>query len=230
MSSLKDALPSVGSTTPVQAGKKPPERRSPMDGLEWRISEGLLSTMLSLAQTYYLRGSAREAEYFARQAADLAEQLNAAAMWGRALAKQGEIQLHMGRTEDAQVNLTKAAELLSDEQGIDMAEIRRLFVELNSRTADTETEEENTQQVLEETISILEALDTAFRQFDNLAFGYVHFTLKTALSLMRLQVHAGHLEDLLQGKRSAWRSWLPMCGALFSADNVSYCSYKNPFL
>ena len=70
MSSLKDALPlpaSGGSTQGERVSKKPAERRTPLDGLEWRISEGLLSTMLALAQTYYMRGSAREAEYFSRQ-------------------------------------------------------------------------------------------------------------------------------------------------------------------
>ncbi|KAF9479762.1 cysteine peptidase C50 [Pholiota conissans] len=190
MTSMKDALPSTGSASSPQDEKKNPERRPPMDGLEWRISEGLLSTMLSLAQTYYLRGSAREAEYFARQATDLAEQLNAPALQGRALAKQGEIQLYMGHTEEAQDNLTKAAELLSSQQSIDTAEIRRLVVELNAKMTEAEDEAENLDNALEETISVLEALDMAFRQFDNLAFGPRRSLLESPAGKDHLEVLA----------------------------------------
>ncbi|KAF8958159.1 peptidase family C50-domain-containing protein [Flammula alnicola] len=171
MSSLKEALPSSGSGASMQANKaekKPAERRPLSDGLEWRVSEGLLSTMLSLSQAYYLRGSAREAEYFARQATELAEQLNVPAIISRALAKQAEVQLHMGHMEEAQANLTKAAELLSDMPGIDTADIRRLRAEYNMRAVG---EEEDMQQTFAETVSMLEELDTAFRQFDNLASG-----------------------------------------------------------
>ncbi|ETW77792.1 hypothetical protein HETIRDRAFT_245334, partial [Heterobasidion irregulare TC 32-1] len=67
-----------------------------MDGLEWRIAEGLILTLLALTQAYFSRGSAREAEYFSQQAQDLAYSLNAPAMVSRALAKKGEIQLYLG--------------------------------------------------------------------------------------------------------------------------------------
>lgn len=175
MTALKSALPSSESTTltpPEQQEKKMADKRPPIDGLEWRISEGLLSTMLSLAQTYFLRGSGREAEYFARQAAELAEQLNAPAMRSRALAKHAKIQLHMGLMDDAQANLTKAAELVSDHPNIDAAEIRSIFVDLKTRLTEQEVDDDS-QRLLDETVSILEELDGAFRQFDNLIFGCV---------------------------------------------------------
>lgn len=175
MTALKRALPSSESTTltpPEQQEKKMADKRPPIDGLEWRISEGLLATMLSLAQTYFLRGSGREAEYFARQAAELAEQLNAPAMRSRALAKHAKIQLHMGLMDDAQANLTKAAELVSDHPNIDAAEIRSIFVDLKTRLTEQEVDDDS-QRLLDETVSILEELDGAFRQFDNLIFGCV---------------------------------------------------------
>ncbi|CAA7261156.1 unnamed protein product [Cyclocybe aegerita] len=176
MSSLKDSLPNGASSSssqesPISTATKSTAVRAPMDDLEWRISEGLLSTMFSLTQAYFYRGSPREAEYFAKQAANLAGQLNTPAMVSRALARQGELQLHMGNLEDARVNLTKATELLCDMPGIDTADIRRLKVEYNIRTATEEDEDEDPQQLFNETVQMLEELDVVFRQFDNTAFG-----------------------------------------------------------
>ncbi|KDR77139.1 hypothetical protein GALMADRAFT_66375 [Galerina marginata CBS 339.88] len=168
-SSLKAALPGLGPSPQgaSEAVKKPNQRRPIADGLEWRISEGLLSTMFALTQAYYLRGSAREAEYFARQAADLAEQLNAPGLASRALAMQGEVQLHMGQLEAAQANLTKAAALLGGISGLEKVDIHRLNAECKSQTAG----EEEVHQMFDESVTMLEELDKAFRQFDHLAFG-----------------------------------------------------------
>jgi separase len=170
MSRLKEAL-SSGDTL-----KDPQEqlvvgrnnnRRLTMDGLEWRISEGLLSTLFSLSRVYHLGGSAREAEYFAQQAADIAEELNLPAMVSRALAKKGEVQLQMGKLEEAHANLARAEELLRDMPGIDTADVRRLRADYRQRT----TQQENGEQDFAETVTMLEELDAAFRQFDNFAFG-----------------------------------------------------------
>ena len=139
-----------------------------IDGLEWRISEGLLSTLFSLSRVYHLGGSAREAEYFAQQAADLAEELNLPAMVSRALAKKGEVQLQMGKLEEAHTNLTRAEELLRGMPGIDTADVRRLKADYQQRT----TQEENGELEFAGTVTMLEELDAAFRQFDNFAFGY----------------------------------------------------------
>ena len=128
--------------------------------------------MLSLAQTHFLRGSGREAEYVARQAAELAEQLNAPAMRSHALTEEGKIQLHMGLMDDAQTNLSKAAKLVSDHPSIDAAEIRFVFVELKTRMSEQETEDDS-QRLLDETAPILGELDEASRQFDNLTSGCV---------------------------------------------------------
>ncbi|KAF8878488.1 peptidase family C50-domain-containing protein [Gymnopilus junonius] len=169
-SSLKEAPPATtdSSIKGTNANeKKPAERRPLANGLEWRISEGLLATMFALTQAYFLRGSAREAEYFARQAAELAQQLNAPGMASHALARQGEVQLHMGLLEDAQASLVKAAELLKDVPGIEAIDVNRLKAECEARNL----EEQDVHQMFDETVAMLEELDAAFRQFDNLAFG-----------------------------------------------------------
>ncbi|KAF9552923.1 hypothetical protein CPC08DRAFT_822591 [Agrocybe pediades] len=173
MSSLKDALPSSSSNKPAtdsspSKSKSEVHHRPYADGLEWRISEGLLSTMFALAQAYYLRGSAREAEYFAKQAADLAAQLNTPGMLSRALAKHGEIQLHLGQIEQAQANLGRAAALLADIPGLDKVEIRRLEAEVNAKTAE---DEEDVRRMFDDSVKMLEDLDVAFRQFDNFTLG-----------------------------------------------------------
>lgn len=97
-----------------------------MDGMEWRIIEGLVSTLLTLTQTYFTRGSSREAEYFAQQALDLAESVNAPAMAARALMRKGEIQLCQRQLDAGRDSLSKAAELLQDLPGVDAADMRRL--------------------------------------------------------------------------------------------------------
>ena len=175
MSNLKDALLSGGGTSkePQEqlAVKKNTNHRLTTDGLQWRISEGLLSTLFSLSRVYHLGGSAREAEYFAQKAADVAEELNLPAMVSRALAKKGELQLQMGKLEEAHTNLSRAEELLCGMPGIDTADVRRLKVDYQQRT----TKEENGELEFAETIAMLEELDAAFRQFDNFAFGYVFF-------------------------------------------------------
>ena len=173
MASLKEALLSGGTSKDPQeqlAVKKTTNRLT-MDGLEWRISEGLLSTLFSLSRVYHLGGSAREAEYFAQQAADIAEELNLPAMVSRALAKKGEVQLQMGKLDEAHTNLARAEELLRGMPGIDTADVWRLKIDYQQRT----TQQENGELEFAGTVTMLEELDAAFRQFDNFAFGYEPF-------------------------------------------------------
>ena len=129
----------------------------------------MLSTLFSLCQAYLFRGSAKEAEYFAQQAHDVSQSLNAPALLSRALAKKGEILLQLGKLEEAHECLEKASEILANIPGIDSADICRLRGDHSQRTAN----HEDAQQMYVETTTILEQLDTAFRNFDGLALGYV---------------------------------------------------------
>ena len=138
-----------------------------MDGLEWRVSEGLLTTLFSLSQAYLNRGSAREAEYFVQQAQDLAESLNAPTMVSRALAKKGEIQLYQRQFEASLESLTRAAELVQDTSGIDSIDVQRLRGIYNERMA----MQVDASAIYEETLNMLKELDQTFKQFDGVAFG-----------------------------------------------------------
>lgn len=174
MSSLKDALPASGSDdqprqSELSTPKKTYSRRSSMDGIEWRISEGLLSTLFALSRAYFARGSPRESEYFAQQAHDLAVSLNAPVMVGRALARKCEILLHQGELEDGYANLLRAAELLEDVSGPDAADLRRLrgyYNQLKAMPQDARRFYEDARRMLEE-------LERLYDRIDSVSFGYV---------------------------------------------------------
>ncbi|KAK2461139.1 hypothetical protein APHAL10511_006666 [Amanita phalloides] len=163
--SLKEALPNVEPVQPQQQEKR--THRLSLNSLEWRVSEGLLSVLFSLCQAYLFRGSAKEAEYFAQQAHDLSQSINAPALLSRALAKKGEILLQLGKLEEAHECLANASNILSNIRGIDSADVYRLRGDHSQRAS----KHEDAQQMYVETTTMLEELDTAFRQFDGLALG-----------------------------------------------------------
>lgn len=168
MTEVKNALPSAGNDTTKYESMRP---KPNMDGLEWRIAEGLLSTLHSLAQSYFSQGSPRAAEYFIEQMQDLAESLNCPAMVSRALAKKGELQLHLGQLEEGHETLVKAAELLMDMPGPEAADIRRLkgdYSQLNEQDRDAEA-------LYSEAADILEELDKMFSAMDGQGVRYVLF-------------------------------------------------------
>ena len=63
---------------------------------------------------HFLRGSARESEYFAKQALQLSQSLNAPVVQARAMAKQAEIHLHCGRQAEAGELLKAATQTLEE--------------------------------------------------------------------------------------------------------------------
>ncbi|KAJ7449960.1 cysteine peptidase C50 [Mycena latifolia] len=168
MSGVRTALVS-GDNAEQTEQLVPPKvfpRRPSMGGLEWRVSEGLLATLFSLCDAYSTRGSAREAEYFAQQAYDLAQSLNARAMAGRALAKKGELQLHQRLLKEAHDTFMQAAELLQNLPGKDTADIQRLCGEYNQLSS----QDKDAQQLYEEATRMLEELDQTFGAIDGIAF------------------------------------------------------------
>jgi separase len=139
-----------------------------LSGIGWRISEGLLNTLFSLTRAYISRGSPREAEFFVRQAQDLAVALNMPAMISRALCRLGEIYLHLGQLSDSHACLTEAAKLISDVSGPDAAEIRRLHAD-HSRVSASKGD---ARQLYDEAISLLEELEQQFAKIDGHAVRY----------------------------------------------------------
>ncbi|TFK48944.1 hypothetical protein OE88DRAFT_1737166 [Heliocybe sulcata] len=158
MTDVKEALPSPSDEKPRQ-----PRRQPCRDGLEWRITHGLLATLFALTQAYFSRGSAREAEYFADQALDLARALNAPVPVGRALARKGEVQLHLTHLTEGCENLTQASDCLTDVLGPEAADIRRLRGDYHRLSA----KPEDAQQLYDDATATLEQLEKAFAGMDD---------------------------------------------------------------
>ncbi|KAG2136721.1 peptidase family C50-domain-containing protein [Suillus clintonianus] len=133
-----------------------------MDGMEWRMVEELLSTLLTLTHAYFTRGSSREAEYFAQQAQDLAESVNAPTMVARALMRKGEIQLYQKQLGTGRDSLVKAAELLQDMPGVDAADMRRL----NGYWNCLNEQAQDARDLYEEASAMLGALEEMLASFD----------------------------------------------------------------
>ncbi|KAG1861269.1 peptidase family C50-domain-containing protein [Suillus subluteus] len=138
-----------------------------IDGMEWRMVEGLLSTLLTLTHAYFTRGSCREAEYFAQQTQDLAESVNAPAMVARALMRKTEIQLYQRQLDAGRDSLAKAAELLQDLPGVDAADVRRLngdWNRLNGQVQDAKDLYEEASAMLGELEGMLASFDGSRRK------------------------------------------------------------------
>jgi separase len=161
MSNLKDALPATDNL-----GGSDPKRslnfRRMHDGLEWRIADGLLGTLLSLVDVYFARGSPREAGYFAQQAQDLAECLNSPAMVGRALAKKGEIELCRGRLAEVYETIVLTENFVQDLPRTSTIEIYRLHADYNRRIDKLE----DAQGLYERARFAVESLDKSISSFD----------------------------------------------------------------
>ncbi|EIW51672.1 separase [Trametes versicolor FP-101664 SS1] len=135
---------------------------SALDSSGWRLAEGLLCTLLALAQAYAARGSAREAEFFAQQTRELAGALHAPVMVSRALAQLGELQIQMGLLQKGHAALMEAAALVGHLRGPDVAEIRRLQGRYRELSADSK----GAQVLFEEATSLLDELGGVFASMD----------------------------------------------------------------
>ncbi|KAG2081359.1 peptidase family C50-domain-containing protein [Suillus cothurnatus] len=158
---------STASDTRPNGQLRPLGQKRLIDGMEWRMVEGLLSTLLTLTHAYFTRGSCREAEYFAQQTQDLAESVNAPTMVARALMRKGEIQLYQRQLDASRDSLAKAAELLQDLPGVDAADMRRLngdWNRLNEQVQDARGLYEEASAMLGELEGMLASFDGSRRK------------------------------------------------------------------
>ncbi|OBZ78082.1 hypothetical protein A0H81_02757 [Grifola frondosa] len=141
--------------------------KSSLDASEWRLAEGLLATLFTLAHAYAARGSARESEYFVQQAKEFAQSLNAPAMISRALARHGELSIQLGNLEDGYNSLMQAARFVANLAGPDAAEVRRLQGLYNQLSADCK----GAHQLFEEATNLLDELGNMFSVMDGATNG-----------------------------------------------------------
>ena len=128
------------------------------NGLEWQIAEGMLETTLSLASVYLRRGSVREAEYFIREAEQLASSINAPALLAQALTMKVEVQLQLRQLDTALTTLHAAADTLNDLTGPDAAGLRKL----QGEHSELLLQNNDAQQQYTKALEMLEGLDKMF--------------------------------------------------------------------
>ncbi|KAJ4488281.1 cysteine peptidase C50 [Lentinula aciculospora] len=179
-----DVLPTPTSGTPLYATSsqtEPPstsrrignisQRRVLSLGLEWRVGQGLINAFFSLFQAYYDRGSPREAQYFAKQAEELAESVNAPAGLRRAMVKNVEVQLFQGLIEEGSGQLEKIEQCVNStgdgDVHVDLAELHRLKGELGQR----DSMMIDAQKHYEDAINLIESVDQNFSSLDGVEFG-----------------------------------------------------------
>lgn len=169
MSSLKEALPDAPQPLPDPSPQTvvPPRH---LDDLGLRICEGLFTVLFDLTQSYLIRGSAKESEFFVTQALDLAKALNAPAMLSRALAKQGEIQVRLGKLKEGYETLVEAGEVLSGVETIESVEVVRLTAECREKMG-----EEDAPVLFGRSVDLLREIDAAFEKYEGGVTGYVFF-------------------------------------------------------
>ncbi|KAG8981364.1 hypothetical protein FRB90_007306, partial [Tulasnella sp. 427] len=100
-----------------------------MDGLHWRLADGVITTLFTLGRLHHLRGSVKNSEFFTQKANELATSLNAPLLISRALAKEAERELAIGRLDTGHDLLVQAAyhwEQVPDVLGPDLADLHRL--------------------------------------------------------------------------------------------------------
>jgi separase len=118
----------------------------------------MLETTLSLASVYLRRGSVREAEYFVREAEQLASSINAPALLCRALAMKVEIQLQLRQFDTALTTLHAATDALNDITGPDAARLRKL----QGEHSELLLQDKDARQQYTEALKMLEELDKMF--------------------------------------------------------------------
>lgn len=132
------------------------------NGLEWQIAEGMLETTLSLASVYLRRGSVREAEYFIREAEQLASSINAPALLGQALTMKVEVQLQLRQLDTALTTLNAATNALNDLTGPGAARLCKLHGE----HSELSLQDKDAQQQYTEALKVLEELDKMFLRLE----------------------------------------------------------------
>ncbi|KAH7098836.1 peptidase family C50-domain-containing protein [Auriculariales sp. MPI-PUGE-AT-0066] len=160
--SLTPAVPAARAQLEPNPSKKAVSRTSVFDGLQWRVTEGLLKSMFTLARMYNARGSARESQFFLKQALELAKALGAPVMQARAHARQAELSLQLRDLEAAINSLQEAEQLSKFGLSIDLADIQRIHGMLAmSMEGDVEPS-----QLFSQAASSLLKLGQEFAQFE----------------------------------------------------------------
>ena len=109
MSEMKSALESISDLGEPTAIK----RANGVDASQWSYAHGLVDAQLFLARLFFLRGSARDVEYFAQAAYDFSSSLYAPAMMARGLSMKTELLLCLRQLDIMDATLDQLDGLVS---------------------------------------------------------------------------------------------------------------------
>ncbi|KAF5330235.1 hypothetical protein D9611_010620 [Ephemerocybe angulata] len=157
------------STNQTQPTDKPKVATSSKTSteLQWRFMEGLISVLFSLADAYLTRGSPREAEYFLKQVQTLGEAAGLPVIEARAVLRMVDVQLGLGRLEEAARMLGEAAGRVGGGGMLDGVEYQRVRARYDERAEEREAASEGSVRALE----MLRELDGDFRRLDGVVTG-----------------------------------------------------------
>ncbi|KZT53093.1 hypothetical protein CALCODRAFT_557695 [Calocera cornea HHB12733] len=119
--------PFVEDDTTVKRSSAKHAKRScvALDGMQWRVAEGLFQTLLLLAKASCQSGSPRAGLLYYQRAVEVAESLRAPLPLGTALALQEELKV-MSDDTSAEDGLSRAAELLGNLRSVGLIEVLRI--------------------------------------------------------------------------------------------------------
>ncbi|GAA6018536.1 hypothetical protein JCM11491_006438 [Sporobolomyces phaffii] len=125
---LGDLAPPVRNPYKISSG-------SPQAGLAWQLAEQLAQAILRVSALHLVRGSPKDAEFYATQSIDLAQNLGSERMTARALSLRAEVEILLGRWEDAGNDLEQVETILGTTTCPEAIEVRRLGADLLLRNS-----------------------------------------------------------------------------------------------
>ena len=153
MSEMKSALDSISDPGESTAIKK----SNIVDPFQWNFAHGLVDAQLFLARLFFLRGSVRDAEYFAQAAYDFSSSFYASAMMARGLSMKTELLLCMRQLDTMDTTLDQLDGLVS-QLDADALEIGNLY-RLRGQYLQIKDAEEQASEAFSKATSTIKELD-----------------------------------------------------------------------
>ena len=157
MSEMKSALESISES---ESGEPAAIKKSNgADAFQWSYAHGLVDAQLFLARLFFLRGSARDAEYFAQAAYDFSSSLYAPAMMARGLSMKTELLLCLRQLDIVDATLDQLDGLVS-QLDADALEIGNSY-RLRGQYLQIKDAEEQASEAFSKATSTIKELDSS---------------------------------------------------------------------
>lgn len=170
MGEMKSALDLIDDSEESTAIKKP----NNADPFQWIFALGFVDAQLFLARIYFLRGSARDAEYFAQAAYDFSSSLYAPTMMAQGLSIKTELLLCLRQLDTMDLTLGQLDGLVS-QLGADSLEIGNSY-RLRGQYLQIKDAEEEASEAFSKATSTIKELDSSLTHLSIMSFVFPRFT------------------------------------------------------